>query len=58
MAEQLQALTEAYRILDQAAGEVASLASTLPFRCVQDARMYIAAQADELLKPIFQKESN
>jgi hypothetical protein len=51
--QQLQALSDAHDILNRAEGEVASFATTLPFRFVHDARMYVARQADALLQPIF-----
>jgi len=57
VAERLEALTDAYKILDAATGECACLASSLPFRCVRNARQYIAAQADELLAPTFTEET-
>jgi hypothetical protein len=53
VAERLDALNEAYQILDRAAGECSLLVGNLPFKFVRDARQHIAAQADELIRPVF-----
>jgi hypothetical protein len=54
---QLQALTEAYKILKEAANQCAGYAADKPYQFVSDSRNYIARQADELLSPIFDKET-
>jgi hypothetical protein len=55
--DQLKALNEAYAILGQAKSEVACYASIQPYRTISHARDYIAAQADQLVAPIFEKEN-
>lgn len=57
MDKQLEALTEAYKILGQAETECARYAALKPYAFVTHARAYIAQQADELLQPIFADES-
>ena len=56
MDNQLQALTDAYQILNRAASECSHYATILPYRLVSHAQHYIQKQADELLQPIFEKE--
>jgi hypothetical protein len=55
--KQLEALTEAYKILTRAKVDCASYAAMQPYRLVSHAQDYIQKQADELLKPIFADET-
>lgn len=56
MDNQLQALTDAYQILNRAASQCSHYATILPYAAIDHARTYIRKQADELLQPIFEKE--
>lgn len=53
MDKQLEALTEAYKILGRAKMECVHYAALRPYALLSHARDYIQKQADELLQPIF-----
>ncbi len=57
MDKQLEALTEAYKILTRARIACAPSPAMRPYRLVSHAQDYIQKQADELLQPIFADES-
>jgi hypothetical protein len=57
VAEILEALNDANKILRRARLECSSNASTLPYLFVLHGADYLAAQADQLLQPIFEKET-
>jgi hypothetical protein len=50
----LQSLTDAHKILNEAAQQCASYAAVRPYSFCTHASNYIAGQADELLQPIFE----